>query len=226
MSEELNIASLSAKPTRPMIKMVIVAAAIIIIIGIIFYRSFAALPFALGVIITSALNVMKIRMLEKTVLKVVNMNDQEAGKNTVRFQYLLRYLMTGIVLVAIGLIQNYTTAPPFYSSREFYLPIWVLLFPNAPQSLTTSPLISIWGALAGIFTMQLSVLLVRFMKFEADGTEFIEYKDDENGEAIDKDTDKIADALSDDYNYLSTKNVNNSNNINVSDTSPDSSGRG
>jgi len=165
----------SINASKLMKRMVVVAALIIIIIGIVFYRSLAALPFALGVLATSGLNMFKVRMLERTVQKVVSMDDQEAGKNVVRLQYLLRYLLTGIVLVAIGLIQNYTTPPPFYSSRESYIGVWAALFPNGPEALLNAPLISIWGALAGIFTLQISIILVRTRKLEKDGDNFIIY---------------------------------------------------
>jgi len=166
------------KASKLMIRMVLVAALVIILIGIIYYRSLAALPFALGVLLISGLNIIKLRMLEKTVQKVVHMDDQEAGKNLVRLQYLLRYFMTGVVLVAVGLISNFTTPPPFYSDRESYLAVWATLFPNAPEALLNAPLISIWGAIAGVFTLQLSVMLVRMFKLEKDGDNFIEYKDD------------------------------------------------
>ena len=177
----------STKASKLMTRMVMVAALIIIIAGVIYYRSLAALPFAFGVIITSGLNIMKVRMLAKTVQKVVNMEDQEAGKNLVRIQYLLRYFLTGVVLVAIGLISNYTTQPPFYSSRETYIAVWATLFPKAPEALLSAPLISVWGAIAGIFTLQLSVMLVRMFKLEKDGTNFIEYKDDEDENETDDD---------------------------------------
>jgi len=168
------------KASKLMIRMVMIAALVIIVIGAVYYRSLAVLPFAFGVLITSGLNVIKLQMLEKTVQKVVHMEDQEAGKNLVRLQYLLRYFLTGVVLVAVGLIGNYTTPPPFYSSRESYIAVWATLFPNAPESLLNAPLVSIWGALAGIFTLQLSVMLVRMFKLEKDGDNFIEYVDDED----------------------------------------------
>jgi len=166
--------------------MIPVAALVIIIIGFLFYRSLAVLPFAFGVIITSVLNIIKVRMLERTVEKIVNMDDQETGKIVIRFQYLIRYFLTAIVLVAIGLIHNYTTPPPFYSSRETHLGVWAILFPNAPEALLSAPLISIIGALAGIFTMQISVILVRALKLEKDGDNFIEYVDDEDEGEDDK----------------------------------------
>jgi len=172
-----------------MIKMVFAAALLIIVIGVVYYRSLAALPFAFGVAITSGLNIIKLRMLEKTVHKVVHMDDQEAGKNMIRLQYLLRYFLTGVVLVAVGLISNYTTAPPIYSNRESYFAVWAILFPNAPEALLNSPFISIWGALAGIFTLQLSVIIVRSMKLEKDGDNFIEYQDDDEDEENDATSD-------------------------------------
>ena len=184
MNENLE----SPRASKLMIRMVFISALIIIVIGIVYYRSFAALPFALGVIVTSGLNIIKLRMLERTVQKIVNMEDQEAGKNLVRFQYLIRYFITGAVLVAVGLISNYTTEPPFYSSRESYIAVWAVIFPGAPESLKSAPFISIWGALAGVFTLQLSVILVRSMKLEKDGDNFVEYIDDDEID-IDHDND-------------------------------------
>ena len=188
----------SPDATKLMIRMVAIAALIIILIGIIYYRSLAAFPFALGVMVTSFLNIIKLRMLERTVWKIVQMDDQEAGKNVIRFQYLLRYFITGVVLVIIGLISNYTTQPPVYSSREVYIAVWAWLFPGAPDALKSAPFISIWGAIAGIFTLQLSVILVRSLKLEKDGDNFIKYKDDDletgdNEDATEDDEDTITD---------------------------------
>jgi len=197
----------SPRASKLMIRMVIISALIIIVIGIIYYRSLAALPFALGVMVTAGLNIIKLRMLERTVQKVVYMEDQEAGKNLVRFQYLIRYFITGVVLVAVGLISNYTTEPPFYSGRESYIAVWVAIFPGAPESLKSAPFISIWGALAGIFTLQLSVILVRSMKLEKDGTNFIEYKDDETDDAetdLDDEADDAETDFDDEADYAET----------------------
>jgi len=186
----------SPKASKLMIRMVLIAALAIIVAGAVFYRSLAAIPFAFGVLITSGLNIIKLRMLLRTIRKVVYMEDPAMGKNVVRLQYLLRYILTGAVLVAVGLIHNYTTPPPFYSSREAYFGVWAALFPNGPQSLLSAPLISIWGALAGIFTLQLSVILVRSMKLEKDGDTFIEYTDDdstneENANNVEKEGENV-----------------------------------
>jgi hypothetical protein len=106
--------------------------------GAVFYRSLEALPFAFGAIVTSALNVVKILMLERTVKKTLDMEDQNTGKNYVRLQYLFRYFITAVVLVIIGLI--HTRSPIHF--------------------------ISIWGALFGVFTMQIAVIITRHTKLE------------------------------------------------------------
>jgi hypothetical protein len=183
----------SPKASKLMKKMIMLSAMIIIVIGIIYYalteQALAVIPFTLGVLITSGLNIFKVRMLENTVYKVVSMDDQEMGKNIVRFQYLIRYLLTGVVLVVVGFIHVYTSPPTISviaNNEATYIAVWATLFPNAPQSLLTAPFISLWGALFGIFTLQMSVIIVRSMKLEKDGTEFIEYVDDEDVEDIEE----------------------------------------
>jgi len=109
-----------------------------IVIGIIYYRSVYALYFAIGVILTSSLNVGKVFLLQRTVQKTLEKDDINSGKNYVRLQFLLRYALTTAVLLASGLISVYVD-PPF---------------------------ISIWGAIAGLFTLQISVLIVRHRKLE------------------------------------------------------------
>jgi len=172
-------------------RMVLISALVIIVAGVIFYivigQVLAAIPFVLGVLATSGFNIFKVRMLERTVQKVIYMEDQEAGKNTVRLQYLLRYFMTGVLLVIIGLIHTFTTAPEFYSNRELYLAVWAAIFPNAPEYFHAAPFISIYGALFGLFTLQLAVILVRSLKLEKDGEHFVKYEDDEE-DSIDEDT--------------------------------------
>lgn len=174
-----------SQPALPVIKKyIIVAAGIIAVIALIYYIVFREplliVPFLLGLAITSTLNIIKIRMLGNTVNKVLEMTDQDAGKNSVRLAYILRYFLTGIVLVAIGLIHNYTTPPPFFSERETYFGLWSIVFPNSPEYFREAPLISIWGGLAGVFTMQIALIITRTKKLEIDGTDFIEYVDDED----------------------------------------------
>jgi len=115
-----------------MIMVIGIAALVMMIGGAIFYRSFEALPFALGVFLTSALNAGKLLMHERTVNKTIDMGDPKAGKNYVRLQFLIRYFLTAAVLVVAGL----------------------------------TPFISVWGALFGIFTLQISVIIVRATKLD------------------------------------------------------------
>jgi len=127
-------------PSKRMIQMIALSAVIIMAGGVILclalnaLPSSEALPFALGVFLVSALNVLKVYMLERTVQKTLDMDDVNTGKNYVRIQYLLRYFLTGLILVVAAL----------------------------------TPFINIWGAIIGIFTLQISVMIVRAMKFEED----------------------------------------------------------
>jgi len=129
--------------TRKMIQVITIAASILIVGGATLYfsigtlPSIGALPFALGVILTSSLNVLKILLLERSVKKTVEIEDPNAGKNYIRIQYLLRYFLTAVILLVAGL----------------------------------TPFISVWGAIAGIFTLQIAVIAVRSMKLEESADE-------------------------------------------------------
>jgi len=127
-----------SKTANRMVLMIGVAALALIIIGAAIYRSIDALYFAIGVILSSSLNVGKVFLLERTVQKTLEMDNPTTGKNYVRFQFFLRYVCTGLILAGAGLISTYVD-PPF---------------------------INIWGAIAGIFTLQISVIIVRHSKLE------------------------------------------------------------
>jgi hypothetical protein len=127
-----------SRTTKNIMFMICAAALVIIVGGAVFYRSIEALYFAFGVVLTSALNVLKIYMLERTVNRTLDMDDKETGSNFVRLQYLVRYFLTGAVLLGVGLIWLYVE-PPF---------------------------INIWGAVLGVFTLQIAVIIVRHRKLE------------------------------------------------------------
>jgi len=129
-----------SKPSQKIIQWIIITGAVMILIGAIFYRSWEAVPFALSVAVMSLVNVFKIQMLDRAVNKITDMDDPDIGKNYVKFQYLVRYFGTVIILLGIGLLYMYT-------------PI---------------PIATVWGAIAGLFTMQIAVIIIRFMKFEED----------------------------------------------------------
>ena len=119
------------------------AALVMIAAGAAVLRSPAAIPFALGVVVMSAVNVFKIYLLERTVNAATDIENIDAGKNYMRLQYLLRYFITGVVLLVFGLLY------------------WQELIPEA----------SAWGAVFGIFTMQISIMIVRHLKFDDDNND-------------------------------------------------------
>ena len=116
--------------------LVMAAGGIIVSIAVPSIQSLQAIWFPLGVLLTSGVNVLKVFLLDRAIAKTLDMENPSSGSNYIRIQYLLRYLLTGAVLVAAGLISTYCD-PPF---------------------------ISIWGALAGVFTLQIAVIVVRSMK--------------------------------------------------------------
>ena len=118
--------------------MICVVALVIIAGGAVFFQSIEALYFAIGVILTSSLNVLKIYMLERTVNRTLDMDNPESGKNFVRLHYLVRYFLTGAVLLGAGLV-------------------WIYVDP---------PFINIWGAVLGVFTLQIAVIVVRHRKLD------------------------------------------------------------
>ena len=82
---------------------IVVLLLLLIAAGMAFHRSLAFLPFAFGASLGAGLNVLKLRMLERTVGKVIGMEKKDAG-NYFRFQYFLRLLITGLVLVLSAVI--------------------------------------------------------------------------------------------------------------------------
>jgi len=132
-----------SKLTKAMMMMTGAAALVMIAAGAAVLRSPAAIPFALGVVVMSAVNVFKIYLLERTVNAATDIENIDAGKNYMRLQYLLRYFITGVVLLVFGLLY------------------WQELIPEA----------SAWGAVFGIFTMQISIMIVRHLKFDDDNND-------------------------------------------------------
>jgi len=167
------------KPSKWIRRMILITALVIIVVGAVVYRSLAAFPFALGVLATSGLNILLYGMIERTVRKVLYMEDQVYGKNIVTLHSMLRFIITGAVLAVIGVIHSFTSPPPEYNPNRLYIEAWASIFPGAPESLLTAPLISLWGALFGIFTLKLSLKLIGFLKLEKDGEHFVKYEDDE-----------------------------------------------
>ena len=87
-----------------MILITVFSALLMMVGGAVFYRSFEALEFALGVLLSSAFSAVKILMLEHNVKRILDMDNANSGQNYIRGQYLLRYALTGVVLVIAALV--------------------------------------------------------------------------------------------------------------------------
>lgn len=84
---------------KKMIFVLCILLVIIIVASVIYYRSFAFLPFAAGASIVVALNIIKVIMLDRTVDKALTMTERKDASGYMRLQYFLRFILTGAVLV-------------------------------------------------------------------------------------------------------------------------------
>jgi len=82
-----------------MIKAIIGISVLMIIGGVAFFRSSLAIGFALGIIMSLALNITKVLWLRYSVNRAVNMESGTVGAY-ISIHYVLRYVLTGLVLVA------------------------------------------------------------------------------------------------------------------------------
>jgi predicted PurR-regulated permease PerM len=124
---------------KRMILGILVSSLIFIAAGAAYYRSYSVFPFAIGVLLMAALNILKVLMLERVVRKAVDMDDKKDASNFIRAQYLLRLLLTGIVL--------------FIAATD------------------KVPFVNLWGAVAGIFTMQIAAFSLKFFPVEDEDTD-------------------------------------------------------
>ena len=68
-----------------------------VIIGAVYYRSFAFFPFAAGVVLGAGVNIVKIKMIERVVKNATNA-EKTISPAYVPIQNILRFLLTAIVL--------------------------------------------------------------------------------------------------------------------------------
>ena len=117
-----------SETVQKMIMVMCITAAIMIIAGFIggnFHPAMQSFYFAVGVAITTVLNIIKTIWLERSAEKVSSMveGEEAAATNHLRMHYLLRFFLTLGVLAAIGLYSNQMNVPSL-----------------------------LWGAVAGVFT--------------------------------------------------------------------------
>ncbi len=83
--------------TKRMIVTIIIISLVCILASAVYYRSLNFLPFMLGVILGSAVSIVKVLLLERAVNKALSMEKHRAG-SYVSIQHLLRLFLTGVVL--------------------------------------------------------------------------------------------------------------------------------
>ena len=86
-----------SKIARNMVLLIVASAVVFIVAAGIYFRSLEVFPFAAGVLLTTAANVVKIILLERTVKKAL---DMEPGRGTsyIKVQFLFRLALTGAAL--------------------------------------------------------------------------------------------------------------------------------
>lgn len=116
----------------------------------------AALLFSLCVIIMSLVNCLKIYMLERSLIKGLNLDDPAKHKGYFWLQYIIRYFLTIFVVVAVVAITFFITGEsPF---------ITIHTDTTAPR--VYNPII--FGLAVGLFTMKFGIMLTKVGNSESD----------------------------------------------------------
>jgi len=82
---------------RRMIITILIISLICVLGSVVYYRSMASIPFVLGVLVGSAVSIVKVFLLERTVDKAITMDIGKAG-GYVSLQHVLRLLFSGAAL--------------------------------------------------------------------------------------------------------------------------------
>jgi len=93
---------LSALAKR-MVMTILVIALVCILGSVLYHRSLAFLPFRFGVLLGSAVSIVKVLLLERAVDRALTMEAKQVG-SYVGIQHLLRLLLSGGVLVLGALV--------------------------------------------------------------------------------------------------------------------------
>ena len=134
--------------------MVLIAGSFVLSFFVSWLSAIEALLFSAGVLLMSAVNCVKLILLERAARKVSDMNDSNRGKAYAWLQYLLRYFLTVIVaVVAIVIISLITGESPFAAYNTGPSPYAFRIFPPI-----------IFGFAAGLLTMQVGIIGARHTK--------------------------------------------------------------
>jgi len=100
--------------------------------SVIYYRSLTFLPFAYGAFLGTVLNIIKILMLENTVKKAVSMDSVKAG-NYARVQHLLKFLLTGAVLLIAAVVPFINIWGAAFSVLAYQIAVYSLKYFKEPD---------------------------------------------------------------------------------------------
>ena len=102
----------------------------LLVVSIVFSRSWGGLSFAIGAALGCGVSALKVVMIDRLADKVINEGESAVGN--IGIQYLLRFLLTAVVLVIAALV----------------------------------PFISFWGAAAGVLTLQVAAIMMKFVRHQ------------------------------------------------------------
>jgi len=92
-----------AQLSKKMMTVVCISLLLLVAGSAAYYRSSAFLPFALGAALGAGASALKIKLLQNAVEKAVNM-EKDRAESHLRLQHLLRFLLTGVVLLCAALV--------------------------------------------------------------------------------------------------------------------------
>jgi energy-coupling factor transporter transmembrane protein EcfT len=112
---------------KRMIIAILFIALIFIIGSAIYYRSLSFLPFVFGILIGTAVSIIKVFLLEHAVDKALTMEQNHAG-NYVRVHHIFRLLLTGVALFLGAVVPQISLWGVAIGILAFQLAIYIAKF--------------------------------------------------------------------------------------------------
>ncbi|MGI6169445.1 MAG: ATP synthase subunit I [Christensenellales bacterium] len=112
---------------KKMIRTICILLFILVVAGVVYYRSWSCLPFVFGALLGAAVSILKVLLLERAVDKALAMEEKAAG-NYVRLQHLLRLLLTAVVLVLAALVPAISLWGAAAGVFTFQISVYILKF--------------------------------------------------------------------------------------------------
>ena len=89
-----------------MILVIIVLSALVAAGGAVFFLSYEAIPFAIGVAMAMGVNIAKVILLKQAIKKTVDIESSKSAKIFFQIRYFLRFALTVAVLFAAAIIPD------------------------------------------------------------------------------------------------------------------------